>query len=274
MTKENKPQKKISGNLVKKAPEKIVVHALNTAISTVEKAAVTDVKRTAKRAKRTEMKLEKAKKAASAAKKDVKRATGFSATIEKMEVKETSTQKIKEKIKEIITPEKTETFYYDRRQLFVLAVVYALIAGFVFLIAQNAYNCCFCFGMLLKTFLLITEILIVAALSLTVFVLVFPQKLAVITKKDIKIDHNAPLKWEDVEEAEEKYTSYLTRRPLIALHLKENALKNYRLTFMQHLCKSNIFTPFSIPMYAMRPEDAAKIRTLIKKHTKYVDNRN
>ncbi|MBO5285025.1 MAG: hypothetical protein J6B00_04020, partial [Alphaproteobacteria bacterium] len=73
---------------------------------------------------------------------------------------------------------------------------------------------------------------------------------------------------------EEKYTSYLTRRPLIALHLKENALKNYRLTFMQHLCKSNIFTPFSIPMYAMRPEDAAQIRALIKKHAKYIDNRD
>ncbi|MBO5039320.1 MAG: hypothetical protein J6C85_07715 [Alphaproteobacteria bacterium] len=274
MTNEKKSTPKTTRNLVKKAPEKIVAHALNTAISTVEKAAVTDVKRTAKRAQRTEMKLEKAKKAATAAKKDAKRATGFSATIEKMEVKEAPTRKIKEKIKEIITPEKTETFYYDRRQLFVLTVFYALIAGFVFLIAQTAYISCFCFGPILKTFLLITEVLIIAALALTVFVLVFPQKLAVITKKDIKIDHNAPLKWEDVKEAEEKYTSYLTRRPLIALHLKENALKNYRLTFMQHLCKSNIFTPFSIPMYAMRPEDAAQIRALIKKHAKYIDNRD
>ena len=190
-----------------------------------------------------------------------------------MEVIETPAKKIKEKIKEIITPEKTETFYYDRRQLFVLTVFYAIIAGFVFLIAQNTAGC-LCFGSVLKAFLLTTEVLILAALALTVFVLIFPQKLAVITKKDIKIDHNMPLKWEDVEEAEEKYTSYITRRPLISLHLKENTLQNYRLTFMQHLCKGNTFTPFSIPMYAMRPEDAAKIRTLVKKHAKYIDNRN
>lgn len=60
----------------------------------------------------------------------------------------------------------------------------------------------------------------------------------------------------------------------MALHVSEDNLKKYKLTFMQKLCKKNIFTPFSIPMYAMRPEDAAEIRNLVKHYAKYKDNRN
>ena len=60
------------------------------------------------------------------------------------------------------------------------------------------------------------------------------------TNEGIKIDHNAFLKWSDVALAEEKYTCWLTRRPIIALHLVPGA--EYRLTFMQHLCRHNVFT--------------------------------
>ena len=62
------------------------------------------------------------------------------------------------------------------------------------------------------------------------------------------------------------------RRPIIALHLVPGA--EYRLTFMQHLCRHNVFTPFSIPLYAMVPEDAAKIRTLVKRYAEYKDSRD
>lgn len=43
---------------------------------------------------------------------------------------------------------------------------------------------------------------------------------------------------------------------------------------MQHLCRHNVFTPFSIPLYAMVPEDAAKIRTLVKRYAEYKDSRD
>lgn len=124
----------------------------------------------------------------------------------------------------------------------------------------------------LVVFMTVVMALSLAALASVVFVLIFPQKLAVVTNEGIKIDHNAFLKWSDVALAEEKYTGWLTRRPIIALHLVPGA--EYRLTFMQHLCRHNVFTPFSIPLYAMVPEDAAKIRTLVKRYAEYKDNRD
>ncbi len=267
-------------NKVKSAPQKIVEHALNTAINAVEKAANTDVKRSAKRAAKTAKKLEKVQKLARAAKSQVKRATTMSSSLKKMEEgKKGSKSKqikgvIKEKIKDIITPQKEVSFYYDRRQLVVLLALYGMIAVFVYLISDNLVRVDLYDNWMLFGFLCATQILILLALVITLFVTIVPFRLAYVNKEGIKIDHNQTLLWDDVEVAEEKYTSYISRRPFIAMHLKEGRLKNYRLTFMQKLCQDNIFTPFSIPMYAMRPEDAAEIRNIIKKHVHYEDNRD
>ena len=114
-------------NSVKSAPQKIVEHALNTAINTVEKAAQTDALRTAKRAEKTAKKLEKVQKIAKAAKTEAKRASTLSSKIDKMNhpMKGTvSKVKIKDKIKEIIAPQKEVTFYYDYRQLLALTLIY------------------------------------------------------------------------------------------------------------------------------------------------------
>jgi len=269
-------------NKVKAAPQKIVEHALNTAIDTVEKAVETDVKRTAKRAEKTAKKLAQVEQIAKAAESEAKRASKMSGSLDKGSDSEkgvkVSGAKLKgvitEKLKDIITPQKEVSFYYDYRQLVVLTALYFLIAAFFMLV----WHCLMTVSMYNNPLLCVlttgTIAITVLALISVVFVLIFPQKLAFINKDGIKIDHNEMLRWQDVEVAEEKYTSFVMRRPLIALHLKDGAIKNYRLTFMQRLCKNNVFTPFSIPMYAMRPEDAAEIRAIIKKHCKYQDNRN
>lgn len=267
-------------NKVKAAPQKIVEHALNTAIDTVEKAAETDVKRTAKRAEKTAKKLAKVQKIAEAAESEAKRASKMSSSLagdsEKGVITSGAKLKgvIKDKIKDIITPQKEVSFYYDNRQLIVLTALYMLIAIFVALMWVSLHGVRMYESHVLEAFADTTLFLSLAAFIGVVFVTAIPQRLAFINKDGIKIDHNEMLRWQDIEVAEEKYTSFLTRRPLIALHLKDGAIKNYRLTFMQRLCQHNVFTPFSVPMYAMRPEDAAEIRAIIKKHAKYQDNRN
>lgn len=266
---------------VKSTPKKIVEHAINTAINTVEKAAQTDVKRTEKRAERTAKKLAKAQKMAKVAQTAVKRATNLSTRANMLNddqpqrpSKSKLKDKINEKLQEIVAPIKETTFYYDYRQLLVLLVLYSIISFFVYIVALCLYRVNFYESWFLLGIQIVTEVLCLMALASIFFVVICPQKLAVVNKDGIKIDHNELLRWHDIAVAEERYTSYISRRPFMALHLKEGALRKYRLTFMQRLCKNNIFTPFSIPMYAMRPEDAAHIREMIKRQVKYEDNRN
>lgn len=287
--KENVAKRAVQG--VKKAPQKIVEHTLSAALNAVEKAAVQDVKRKAKRVEKTARKAAKKKQNIMAQKTAARSSinneeikTAASAPVSapasapqkavKAQPKVSFKTKFKEKIKELITPEKEQIFYYDRRQQIALAIFYAIIALVVYGLKEMVKLYPICCNEYLLTALNITEILIVAAFVLTVIVTIFKPTLAIINKEGIKIDHNQTLSWDDVELAEEKYTSYISRRPLIALHVTPDNLKKYRLTFMQVLCKNNVFTPFSIPMYAMRPEDAEAIRNAIKKHIKYVDNRN
>lgn len=267
-------------NSVKSTPKKIIEHTVNTALDTMEKAVQTEIKRTNKRVAKTTKKLQKAQSLAKAAKTEAKRASALSSSLDKINhgIEESSSLKkvsaVKDKIKEMIAPQKETFFYYDRRQLFALTVIYALLAIFVYAIS----NCLYTYNMFnswpLLIILIITQVLCLAALASILFVTIIPQTLAITNKDGIKIDHNELLSWHDIELAEEKYTSYLTRRPFMALHVKKATLAKYHLTFMQKLCKANIFTPFSIPLYAMRPEDVAEIRNIIKKHVKYQDNRN
>lgn len=264
-------------NSVKSAPQKIVEHALNTAINTVEKAAQTDAMRTAKRAEKTAKKLEKVQKIAKAAKTEAKRASSLSSKIDKMnhtDKGKISKVTIKDKIKEIIAPQKEVTFYYDYRQLLALTGIYALLAIFVYMISiylvkNDMYESWWLFG-----FMVATQIFTLGALATVVYVTTMPQRLAFINKEGIKIDHNEMLAWGDIEVAEERYTTSIAHRRFIALHVAPENIVKYKLTFMQKLCQGNIFTPFSIPLYAMRAEDAAEIRNIIKHHVKYQDNCN
>lgn len=258
MTKTNTSKKsptRTAVSKVKSAPQKLMEHTVDTALKTVEKAAVKQAVRTEKK---TQKRIAKAIKKAerSAVKKPTK------ATMARRAAKQ-----IKEQIKNIITPGKEEVFYYSRWQLVLLVLFYALISGVVYYIANCLYAKCFAANTALSVLLILTMGLTLAALASAVFVMIFPQKLAVVTSKQIKIDHNAPLMWHDVKLAEEKRSSCISRRPFIALHLKDGV--SYPLTFMQKLCQNNIFTPFSLPLYAMRKEDADKLRKLVKKYAPY-----
>ncbi|MBR1373360.1 hypothetical protein IJ556_02790 [bacterium] len=268
-------------NKVKSTPQKIIEHAVNTAINTVEKAAQTDVRRTAKRAAKTEKKLQKMQKIVKAAKTEAKRATTMSSNALKLNHSHEEgmqgnnlKNRINQKIQEIISQPKEVTFYYDKRQQIVLLGLYSIISLLVYIISETIVSTGLYNNWFLLVVLIITQVLTLLALAAIFYVVIMPPKLAVVNKEGIKIDHNQLLKWQDIALAEEKYTSYISRRPFMALHLKDGALAKYRLTLMQKLCKKNIFTAFSIPMYAMRPQDAAAIRELIKKHVKYEDNRN
>lgn len=242
-------------NKVKTAPQKIMEHTVDTALKTVEKAAV---KQTERIEKKTQKKIAKAIKKAE---RKTKSKPG------KAVVARRAATKIKEQIKQIIHPAKEETFYYSRAQIILLTLLYAAVAYTVYLAANGCISKTFIQNDFAGGVLILTMVLSLAALASAVFVMIFPQKLAVVSAKQIKIDHNAPLLWRDVELAEEKHSSCLSRRPFIALHLKDGAV--YPLTFMQKLCRNNVFTPFSLPLYAMTKEDADKLRKLVKKHAPY-----
>ncbi len=182
-------------------------------------------------------------------------------------------REIKDKFKELIHPSEEKVFYYEQRQIVALTLLYAAISCFVWLLTKCLMCCHLITSLTIVVLMIATMALSLLALASVVFVLIFPQSLAVITHEGIKIDHNALLNWNDIELAEEKYTSFISRRPIIVLHLKAEAKDKYKLTFMQHLCKHNVFTPFSIPLYAMKPEDAEAIKTIIKRRCKYEDNR-
>ncbi len=241
-------------NKVKKAPQKLIEHTVDTALKTVEKAAE-------KQAKRQEKAI--SKKIEKTTQKAISKNTPSKQTTAKR-----TAQKVKTQIKEILSPENAETFYYSQQALIALTLLYAIIAILVYILANGLERCgCLSFYPTLFISLCITVFLTLCALGSAVFVMIYPPKVAVVTNKSIKIDHNVPLLWEDVELAEEKYSCQLTRRPLIALHLKQGV--TYPLTFMQKLCKHNVFTPFSIPLYALDEQTANRLRELVKHYAPY-----
>ena len=242
---------------VKEAPKKIVEHTLSTAIQTVEKE---------KNKEKSKSKKQTTKKVSKIAEKVAKTTQISKSTTARTKAKR-AVSRIKDSIKEALHPNKPIEFYYDKNKLALLSLIYSIITLLIaalgdFLALKGLLECnCIQWG------LSITLTLSLLALISSIFVFVFPQKLAVVTNKSIKIDHNEPLLWQDVEVAEEIRTNSYSPRSIIRLIVREDA--KYNLTFMQVLCKKNLYTAFSIPLYAMTAEDVEKIRDLVKKHTKY-----
>lgn len=180
--------------------------------------------------------------------------------------KSTSSKKIvvkdKNKAKKL-----NETFFYDRKKLILLAVFNVFL---VFLI-WNITSCLLAKGLITTSFEIALHILVMTlallALAGSLFVAIHPLRLALVTDNEITIDHNVALKWKDIEVAKEFKASYIYTQQAIALHVRKGV--THKLTFMQKICKNNVFTPFSIPLYAMTPKDAQKIRKIIKQKCKY-----
>lgn len=154
------------------------------------------------------------------------------------------------------------TFYYDRKKLGWL-LLFNLV-GLVLLVVFGTYL----FHPLMAFGFLVLLLWFIATLA-SAHVYFFPQKLAVINDREIKIDRNVPLKWDDISTAEEIAVGCFGRRKIIVF----KTVKNFKcpLTIMQHICRTSRYTPFSIPLYAMTKTDADDIRSLIAAHTKYND---
>ena len=88
----------------------------------------------------------------------------------------------------------------------------------------------------------------------------------------IKIDHGSPLPWKDIKNAEYKTAKCCFQKlPVIILNPKKNI--KYHYNFMQKRCAKMDFTAFSIPLYAMTPEDGEKIAALIGKKVKFINKK-
>lgn len=96
---------------------------------------------------------------------------------------------------------------------------------------------------------------------------IHPQTMAVITDESIKIDHTNPIKWKDIDHAEEKdvYCCFKKHR-VLALIPKENI--DYRYNWLQ---KHNPFPEFSIPLYGLLiPEDEKEITNIVSQKVKLI----
>ena len=162
-----------------------------------------------------------------------------------------------------------QTFYYDRKKLVYLVIFNVFLVSFIYMIISCLSNHGYLTSKIMLTFHLLVLTLSVLALIGSTFVAIFPQRLALLTNDGITIDHNETLKWTDIDYAKEFKAHYIYPQQAIALHTKEGV--THQLTFMQKMCQNNVFTPFSIPLYAMPPKDAEKIRKIIKQKCKYKD---
>lgn len=91
---------------------------------------------------------------------------------------------------------------------------------------------------------------------------IHPQIMAVITDESIKIDHNNPLKWEDIAYAEERDV-YCFFKPHRVIALVPHDDIDYKYNLMQ---KHNPFPAFAIPLYGLlSPQDEAELIALIDK---------
>ena len=89
--------------------------------------------------------------------------------------------------------------------------------------------------------------------------------LAVVTDKDIKIDHCQPLAWKDIASAEERIIRCCGKKKILVLLPKKNLKYNYN--FLQK--HNSDFTPFSLPLYGiLTPEDEEELTDLVAKKVK------
>ena len=92
------------------------------------------------------------------------------------------------------------------------------------------------------------------------------HQMAIIDDKRIKIDHCRPLPWRKVAFAEFKIARCCFQKlPIIVLRPKKPL--RYRYNLLQKWCAHSDFTPFSIALYALTPNDAKRITALIAQKT-------
>lgn len=102
----------------------------------------------------------------------------------------------------------------------------------------------------------------VYSFALWAFKYLIKHEMVVIDHNYIKIDHCRPLPWRMIAFAEIKNAQCcLKKLPIIVLRTKKPI--KYKFNLMQKLCAKTDFTPFSIALYALKPEDANLIMAII-----------
>lgn len=149
-------------------------------------------------------------------------------------------------------------FYYDSQKLQKLVFLNALLLVAVIFIGNNCYEHMW--------FISVIAVLCLISFSASLYVVIFPQRLAQIDDEGIKIDHNAKLKWEDIDKAECKKVKGFLHREIIFLQVKEGV--KYRRSLMQYFSKHSPYGEFSIPLYAMTKEDGNRIKDEMNKYIK------
>lgn len=149
-------------------------------------------------------------------------------------------------------------FYYDQKKLrnwAIISIVLLLIA--LWFPATKLYE--------LIWVTVVKLVVLVSALA-AFYVFMNPQKLAQIDEEGIVIDHNAKLKWADVEKVERVKSRCCCGNDFLRFKLKKGA--KYPLTLMQKMSEGYKFGAFSVPLYAMTKEDAQRIEEEINKYLK------
>ncbi len=150
-------------------------------------------------------------------------------------------------------------FYYNRKKLRNWAIFSILLLVFaLWFPASNLAEI---------VWLTIVKIIVLISAMAAFYVFMNPQRLAKIDDEGIEIDHNAKLKWKDVEALERVggcCKCCCCGRSFLRFKLKKGV--KYPLTFMQKMSAASKYGAFSIPLYAMTIEDGEAIEKEIAKH--------
>lgn len=161
---------------------------------------------------------------------------------------------------------KTEIFYYNFKKNRFWIVLNILLLAMI-------TACCIKYPACLywrQTRVLIGTL--VFSMLMWGFKYIIKHRVAQLDDKGIKIDHCDTLPWKDIKNAEYKTAGCCFQKlPIIVLHPKKNI--KYHYNFMQKRCAKMDFTAFSIPLYAMTPQDGKKITSLIGKHVKFINKK-
>ncbi|MBR1649065.1 MAG: hypothetical protein IJ689_05645 [Alphaproteobacteria bacterium] len=150
-------------------------------------------------------------------------------------------------------------FYYNFKPLnawLVFNIIITLMVGSCFLCGYR---------ILFYPQIYVLVLTVVFSWSMWYYKYIHPQTMAIISDDYIKIDHTAPLKWDDIDHAEERevYCCFKKRRIIV---LVAKAGIDYKYNWLQK--HNSVFTPFSIPLYGLLShEDEEELKKIVAKKT-------
>ena len=150
-------------------------------------------------------------------------------------------------------------FYYEKRRLYKMLSVWALIISAMLFLPAAA---------VIGTKGIITSaavLLLVFGLTFALAAAVFPPRLVRIDHRGLRIRRAMPLWWCDVIRARKTYLCGLKSHPVIVFDINPRAVYPLRLWKIYRLFR---IPPFSVPLYALDPQDRKVLCGEIGKHCK------